>query len=52
MTYIMAIYNPSKKVTQHDFDRFDISFILGFYPIKFAIPRKSVYLPFDWCLIC
>ena len=43
--------HPSKKVTQHDFDR---SYL--FYPefvfIKLDISGKPVYLPFDWCLIC
>ena len=43
---------PSKKVTQHDFDRLYL-----FYPgfdlfITLDIPGKPVYLPFDWCLIC
>ena len=38
--------HPSKKVTQHDFDRLYF-FYPGFLSIKFAIPRKSVYLPFD-----
>ena len=46
-----AYIHSSKKVTQHDFDR-----LYFFYPgslfIKFDIPRKPVYLPFDWCLIC
>ena len=42
--------HPSKKVTQHDFDR-SYFFYPGFLSIKFTIPRKSVYLPFDWCLI-
>ena len=34
--------HPSKKVTQHDFDRLYF-FYPGFLSIKFAIPRKSVY---------
>ena len=38
--------HPSKKVTQHDFDR-----LYFFYPgvlfIKLDIPGKPVYLPFD-----
>ena len=40
------ILHPSKKVTQHDFDRLYF-FYPGILSIKFAIPRKSVYLPFD-----
>ena len=34
--------HPSKKVTQHDFDRLYI-FYPGFLFIKFDIPRKPVY---------
>ena len=37
--------HPSKKVTQHNFDRLYL-FYPGFLFIKFAIPRKPVYLPF------
>ena len=45
--------HPSKKVTQHDFDRlYMYIFYPGFLFIKLDIPRKPVYLPFDWCLIC
>ena len=43
--------HPSKKVTQHDFDRLYL-FYPGFLFIKLDIPGKPVYLPFDWCLIC
>ena len=46
-TYI----HPSKKVTQHDFDRLYL-FYPGFVFIKLDIPGKPVYLPFEWCLIC
>ena len=40
--------HPSKKVTQHDFDRLYF-FYPGFLFIKFDIPRKPVYMyvPFD-----
>ena len=48
---INMIVHPSKNVTQHDFDQLYF-FYPGLLSIKFAIPRKSVYLPFDWCLIC
>ena len=43
--------HPSKKVTQHDFDRLYF-FYPGFLFIRFDIRRKPVYLPFEWCLIC
>ena len=42
----MTHIHPSKKVTQHDFYRLYF-FYPGLLSIKFAIPRKSVYLPFD-----
>ena len=38
--------HPSKKVMQHDFDRLYF-FYPGFLFIKFDIPRKPVYLPFE-----
>ena len=38
--------HPSKKVTQHDFDRLYL-FYPGFEFIKLDIPRKPVHLPFD-----
>ena len=43
--------HSSKKVTQHDFDRLYFCYP-GFLFIKLEIPRKLVYLPFDWCPIC
>ena len=43
--------HPSKKVTQHDFDRLYF-FYPGFLFIKLDISGKPVYMPFDWCLIC
>ena len=43
--------HSSKKVTQHDFDRLYL-FYSGFLSIKLDIPRKPVYLSFDWYLIC
>ena len=46
--------HPSKKVTQHDFNRLYLFCPLcpGFVFVKLDIPGKPVYLPFDWCLIC
>ena len=41
--------HPSKKVTQHKFDRLDF-FYPGFVFIKLDIPGKPVHLPFEWCL--
>ena len=38
--------HPSKKVMQHDFDQLYF-FYPGFLFLKFYIPRKPVYLPFD-----
>ena len=43
--------HPSKKVTQHDFDRLYF-FFPGFVFLTLDIPGSPVYLPFDWCLIC
>ena len=44
--HCIFILHPSKKVTQHDFDRLYL-----FYPefvfIKLDISGKPVYLPFD-----
>ena len=48
---ILRAFYPSKKVTQHDFDRLYF-FYPGFVFIKLDILGKPVYLPFDWCLIC
>ena len=42
----MMHLHPSKKVTQHDFDRLYL-FYSGFLFIKLDIPIKPVYLPFD-----
>ena len=57
LVYYLPFYSsnqsstPFKKVTQHDFDRLYF-FYPGFLFTKIDIPRKPVYLPFDWCLIC
>ena len=51
LIHFINILHPSKKVTQHDFDRLYL-FYPGFVFIKLIYPGKPVYLPFEWCLIC
>ena len=48
---ISLILHPSKKVTQHHFDRLYQS-VYGFISIMFGIIWKHDYLSFHWYFIC